>query len=82
MAPPIPAFSLTPRRQSLWLGSVPWRPYAEYINWTFGIQRQITRDMSISVSYVGSQGHFLSASGLNLQLSNKLHSNYLAPGWV
>jgi hypothetical protein len=32
----------------------------EFINWTFGIQRQITRDMSLTVSYVGSQGHFIS----------------------
>jgi hypothetical protein len=34
----------------------------EYINWTVGLQRQLTKDMSISVSYVGSEGHFISAS--------------------
>jgi hypothetical protein len=34
----------------------------EFINWTFGIQRQITRDMSLTLSYVGSQGHFIMES--------------------
>jgi hypothetical protein len=32
----------------------------EYGNWNFGIQRQITKDMSIDISYVGSEGHFIS----------------------
>ncbi len=32
----------------------------EYENWNIGIQREITKDMSISVSYVGSEGHFIS----------------------
>ncbi len=31
----------------------------EYGNWNFGIQREITRDMSIDISYVGSEGHFI-----------------------
>jgi hypothetical protein len=34
----------------------------EYINWTFGIQRELTRNMSVTVSYVGSEGHFISVS--------------------
>ncbi|MGA7339129.1 MAG: TonB-dependent receptor [Terracidiphilus sp.] len=34
----------------------------EYVNWTFGLERQLTNDMSVSVSYVGSEGHFISAS--------------------
>jgi hypothetical protein len=32
----------------------------EYSNWNFGIQREITKDMSINISYVGAQGHFVS----------------------
>lgn len=32
----------------------------EYSNWNFGIQREITKDMAINISYVGSQGHFIS----------------------
>lgn len=32
----------------------------EYGNWNFGIQREITKDMSINISYVGSEGHFIS----------------------
>ena len=44
-----------------------WDPHyggrtPEYINWTFGIQRQLTNNLSIDVSYVGSEGHFLSVS--------------------
>ena len=34
----------------------------EYVNWTFGIQRQLTNNMSVDISYVGSEGHFLSVS--------------------
>ena len=34
----------------------------EYENWNFGIQREITKDMSVMVSYVGAQGHFVSIS--------------------
>lgn len=44
-----------------------WDPHygarsPEFVNWTFGFQRQLTNNMSLSVSYVGSEGHFLSAS--------------------
>jgi hypothetical protein len=44
-----------------------WDPHygsrtPEYVNWTFGLERQLTPNMSISVSYVGSEGHFLSVS--------------------
>ncbi len=35
----------------------------EYENWNIGIQREITKDMSVLVSYVGSQGHFVSVAG-------------------
>lgn len=44
----------------------------QYINWTFGVQRSLTRDMSITVSYVGSQGHFISGG-----LTSPLNTNHL-----
>ena len=34
----------------------------EYINWSLGFQRQLTKSMSATVSYVGSEGHFISVS--------------------
>jgi len=48
----------------------------EYINFTFGIQREITRNMSLTVSYVGSQGHFLSVSNAIGARNNKLSESY------
>ena len=50
----------------------------QYINWTFGIQRQITRDMSLTVSYVGSQGHFVSGGFDPLNRHNALTDNFAA----
>jgi len=50
----------------------------EYINWTFGIQRQITRDMSLTVSYVGSQGHFVSGGFDAPSHHNALTENFAA----
>jgi hypothetical protein len=52
-----------------------WDPHygsktPEYLNWTFGIERQLTNDMSISVSYVGSEGHFLS-TGSNKAIGSR-----------
>jgi hypothetical protein len=44
----------------------------QYINWTFGVQRELTRNMSVSVSYVGSEGHFISVSKDNWARSNGL----------
>lgn len=35
----------------------------EYENWTFGIQRQLTNSTALTVSYVGSEGHFLQTDG-------------------
>ncbi len=54
----------------------------EYINWSFGLQRQLTNNIAMNVSYVGSEGHFLqldnnSARGL---WSNGLDPKYLALG--
>jgi hypothetical protein len=52
-----------------------WDPHygsrtPEYINWTFGVERQLTPNMSISVSYVGSEGHFLS-TGSNKAIGSR-----------
>ena len=68
-------------KNSTALGLTYFDPYRggrtpQYINWNFGIQRQVTRDMSITVSYVGSQGHFLNGGLANPARSNKLTSNY------
>ncbi len=63
------------------LGMTYFDPYRggrtpQYINWSFGFQRQITRDMSLTASYVGSQGHFLSGGYSNPARTNKLTSNF------
>jgi len=50
----------------------------QYLNWTFGIQRQLTHDMSLTVSYVGSQGHFVKGGFSNPAFTNKLTTNYAA----
>jgi hypothetical protein len=50
----------------------------EFINWTFGFQRQITRDMSITVTYVGSEGHFISGGLDPASRKNALTSNFAA----
>lgn len=44
----------------------------EYINWTLGVQRAITRNMSATITYVGSQGHFISAPKANYLRNNGL----------
>jgi hypothetical protein len=31
----------------------------EFLNWSFGIQRQLTNNMTLTATYVGSEGHFL-----------------------
>lgn len=54
-----------------------WDPHygaktPEYLNWTFGVERQLTNNMSISISYVGSEGHFLSVSKAIGKRNNEL----------
>lgn len=65
------------------LGMTYFDPYRgsrtpQYLNWTFGIQREVTKDMAITVSYVGSQGHFLSGGLADPARTNKLTSNFAA----
>jgi hypothetical protein len=61
-----------------------WDPYygsraPEYENWSFGFERQLNKDTSISVSYVGSEGHFIKPSGsTGTYWNNKLPESYAA----
>jgi hypothetical protein len=52
----------------------------EYINYTLGFQRQWTSSLVSSISYVGSQGHFLPADGTNARgyWADQLDPQYLA----
>ena len=54
----------------------------EYINWTFGFQRQWTSALTSNITYVGSQGHFLPADGSNARgfWANQLDPKYLYLG--
>jgi len=54
----------------------------EYINWSFGIQRQVTSTLAVTATYVGSEGHFLqldSNNGRGVQ-ANQLDPKYLYLG--
>jgi len=50
----------------------------EYLNWTLGIQRELTKDMSVTISYVGSEGHFISVSNAVGARNNKLPESMAA----
>ncbi len=50
----------------------------EYMNWTLGVERQVTRDMTVSVSYVGSEGHFISVANANYSRNGKLPESMAA----
>jgi hypothetical protein len=54
----------------------------EYINWTFGIQRQLTNAIAATATYVGSEGHFLQTDTLNGRgyWANGLDPKYLYLG--
>ena len=54
----------------------------EYINWSFGFQRQLTNAMTATVTYVGSAGHFLQTDGGNPRgyWSDQLDPKYLYLG--
>jgi hypothetical protein len=54
----------------------------EYINWSFGIQRQITNAMALTATYVGSEGHFLQTDSLTGRgyASDALDPKYLTLG--
>ena len=54
----------------------------EYINWNFGFQHQWTNALTSSITYVGSQGHFLPADGSNARgfWADQLDPKYLSLG--
>jgi hypothetical protein len=54
----------------------------EYINWTFGIQRQLTSALAVTATYVGSEGHFLQTDSLTGRgaYSNQMDPKYLVLG--
>jgi hypothetical protein len=56
----------------------------EYINWSLGVQRQLTSAIAVTATYVGSEGHFLqldSNNGRGVQ-ANQLDPKYLSLGSV
>jgi hypothetical protein len=55
---------------------------SQFINWSFGIQRELTPSTTMTLSYVGSQGHFLQPDSLNARgiKSNGLDPQYLTLG--
>jgi len=56
----------------------------EFTGWSFGFQREVTKDMTATLSYVGSEGHHLVANnGSSTErgyYSNQLDPKYLAIG--
>jgi hypothetical protein len=54
----------------------------EYINWTFGLQHQLSNALTATVTYVGSEGHFLQTDSLTGRgkWSNQLDPKYLSLG--
>lgn len=54
----------------------------EYINYTFGFQHQWTDAFTSTITYVGSQGHFLPADGSNARgyWADQLDPQYLSLG--
>lgn len=54
----------------------------EYENWNFGVQRKLTRNMTIAVTYVGSEGHFEPVQNHDARgyWSNEMNPKYLALG--
>jgi hypothetical protein len=51
----------------------------EYINWTLGIQRQLTNTLAVTATYVGSEGHFLQ---LDSNTARGVQSNQLDPKYL
>jgi len=50
----------------------------EFTGWTVGFERQITRDLTASASYVGNEGHHLLATGTERgSYANQLNPSYL-----
>ncbi|MGC2299890.1 MAG: TonB-dependent receptor [Acidobacteriaceae bacterium] len=54
----------------------------EYITWAGGIQQMLTRNMNISVNYVGNQGHFLGATSSGGGAARGYWNNEIQPGYL
>ena len=54
----------------------------EFVNWTFGFQHQWTNAITSTITYVGSQGHFLPTDGGNPRgyWADQLDPKYLSLG--
>ncbi|MGO9317083.1 MAG: carboxypeptidase regulatory-like domain-containing protein [Terracidiphilus sp.] len=54
----------------------------EYINWSLGLQRQLTSALAATLTYVGSEGHFLQLDSYTARgvQSNQLDPKYLVLG--
>jgi len=52
----------------------------QYLNWSFGIQHQLTKALTLTATYVGSEGHFLQADGSNARgyWADQLDPKYLS----
>lgn len=50
-----------------------------YQNWNFGVERGLTRTLTLGVDYVASNGHFLSGGGRSVW-SDQIDPKYLALG--
>lgn len=48
-------------------------------NWNIGVQRAVTKDLTVSISYVGTESHHLSSSSNN---GDGYHYNYLDPSYL
>jgi hypothetical protein len=53
-------------------------PY--YVNWSFGLQRELPGDMTAGATYSASVGHFLPRNGDNGIWTNSMHPQYLVLG--
>lgn len=51
----------------------------QFTNWSFGIQKEISNNMTFTMSYVGSQGRFLAPDSLN---GRGYFTNALDPKWL
>lgn len=54
----------------------------EFENWNVGIQRKLTENMTVDLTYVGTQGHFEPTSGAVGYWNNQMDPKYLALGSI
>lgn len=54
----------------------------EFVTWSAGLQRTITNNMTLTVSYVGNQGHFLSSNNSGGGTARGYWNNQLNPAYL